>query len=297
MALLIPDARRGLLGGLIDDTTLFRSPAPSVERVVEAYRALRAAEHGWMVGRLVVPASHLEELAGVLVGTMKSGDAPVPITALFDGETSSNASIAAAVHATLDPAARIELVYLKPRQSESISDVAAAVAAGNGIHQGVLSMVAMPIDAPGSVDAIAAASIEALRPVGVWMDLRSGHDDPSNVSSMIRTCAQAQLPFSIAAGDLPALTRIDRSTGGYTFGALNLLAATMQAHVSEPEVAGVLSDDGPQIYRIEFGGLTRNGEMIHSRRSAGADRSPLISLATPEPADTIAALATLGRVA
>ena len=101
MALLIPDARGSLFGGLIDDAALLRPSPPTVEQAVEAYQRLRATGHGWIVGRLVVPASRLEELAGVLVRTLTSVSAPMPIVAVFDGDTTSDASIAAAVRQAL----------------------------------------------------------------------------------------------------------------------------------------------------------------------------------------------------
>lgn len=299
MALLIPDARRGLLGGLIDDATLLCSPAPNVERAVEAYRLVRSGEYGWMVGRLVTPVSRLEELAGVLVRTMRSGDAPVPIAVVFDGETAANASIARAVHTMLDPAAPIEVVLLGNKDSGAMSDIVTAAAAGNGIHHGVLSMAAVPSRTQG-VDVaglIAAASVEALRPVGMWMDLRSYDADPVHLSAMIRGCVEAQVPFSIAATHLPGLSHVNRSTGKPIYGVMNVLAATLQADASESQIVAVLSGEGTHSYSIEFGGLTRNGESIPSRRSTGSDRNPLVSLATTAPADTLEALATLDHMA
>jgi hypothetical protein len=98
------------------------------------------------------------------------------------------------------------------------------------------------------------------------------------------------VPFTVFADQFPAVTRADRATGRYSYGASNLLAATLQPDLTESDAAAVLSDDSPQAYTIEFGGLARNGEVINSRRSVGADRSPLVSLTAGESAHTIAAL-------
>ncbi len=175
MALLIPDARRSLLGGLIDDAALLRPSPPSVEQVVETYQRLRATGPGWIVGRLVVPASRLEELAAVLVRTLPAGGLIVPIVAVLDGDSAEGISIAASVHTVLDPAARIEGLLLPRRDSHPIDDAARAVAAGNGVHQGVLSMVALHRGASHTkrMEAIAAASKEARQSAGGWIDLRS----------------------------------------------------------------------------------------------------------------------------
>ena len=297
MAILIPDARRGLLGGLIDDAALLRSSPPTVKHAVNAYLRLRAAENGWMVGRLVVPASRLEELAGVLVRTLRSGEAPLPIVAVFDGEIAANASMAAAVHTMLDPAARIERVLLSHGDSDRVDGVVDAVAAGNGIHHSVLSMVAVPVGVANNqtMEWIAAAGTEALRPAGAWIDLRSTTVDPEALSATIRSCVRSSLPFTVLADRLPFVTQADLQTGEYRYGALNLLAATLHAHSSGPEAADVLVDDSPRTYSINFGGITRNGVEIRLRGLVGADRSPLVSLATFDAAHTITALGALNQ--
>ncbi|MGB5565548.1 MAG: hypothetical protein WBN93_04380 [Acidimicrobiia bacterium] len=297
MAILIPDARRGLLGGLIDDAALLRSTPPTMKHAVHAYLRLRATENGWKVGRLVVPASRLEELAGVLVGTLQSGEAPVPIVTAFDGEIAANASVAAAVHKMLDPAARIERVLLSHRDSDRVDRVVDAVSAGNGIHHSVLSMVAVPVGVPDNqtMKWIAAAGTEALRPAGAWIDLRSTTVDPGALSATIRSCVRSSLPFTVLADRLPFVTQADLQRGEYRYGALNLLAATLHAHSSGPEAADVLVDDSPRTYSINFGGITRNGVEIRSRGLAAADRSPLVSLATSDAADAVTALGALNQ--
>ena len=297
MALLIPDARRSLLAGLIDDAALLRPSPPTVEQAVDAYLRLTATENGWMVGRLVVPASLLEELASVLVRTLRSGAPSIPIVAVFDGDIAVGASIASAVHTLLDPAARIEGVVLPHPSSDPVDGVFDAVVAGNGIHHGVLSMVAVPINAADdqAMDAIAAAGTEALRPVGAWIDLRSAPVDPDALSSMIRSCVHTSVPFTVIVNQLPFVTQTDRTKDELRYGALNLIAATLHAHSDRSEAACLLVDDSPQTYRIEFEGLTRNGVGIRAPGSIGADRSPLVSLATLDAAHTTAALGTLNE--
>lgn len=296
MTLLIPDARRSLLGGLIDDGALLRPSPPTVASAVDSYLRLRATEHGWMVGRLVVPTSHLEELAGVLVRTLKPGGASVPIVAAFVGDTASDASMSASVHTMLDPAARIESVLLPSYCSNPVDGIAGAVAAGGGIHQGALPMVAMPVGVPpGEVmSAIAIASKEALRPVGTWLDLRPVSVDPNTLATVIRAGTGLSLPFTVLSDHLPAVTQVHDHSDKLRYGALNLLAATLGADAAASDVVAVLADDKPQTYAIEFGGLTKNGEPIRSSGSVGMDRSWLVSLATLEPADTVAALGALG---
>ena len=292
MSLLIPDARRSLLGGLIDDGALLRPAPPTVESAVDSYLRLRTTEHGWMVGRLVVPASQLDELAATLVSVLKPGDASVPIVTAFGSDAVSDASMAAAVHTLLDPAARIEGVLLPRHSSEPAEGVAGAIATGNGIQPGVLSMAGLPLHVPPDevLQALAAASAVELRTSGLWLDLRSESVEPGALATVICQSSKLAVPFTVLCSELPAITQAHQHSHRPRYGALNLLAATLSADSARPEVAAILTDDNPQTYNIEFGGLTRNGESIRLSGSVGANRSPLVSLTTLEAAETLAAL-------
>jgi hypothetical protein len=56
------DARRALLGHLLDHAALFPPAALSVPDALEEDRRARASEDGWLLGRFVCPASKLAEL-------------------------------------------------------------------------------------------------------------------------------------------------------------------------------------------------------------------------------------------
>lgn len=296
MTVLFPDARRSLLGGLIDDCALLRSSPPSVDQAVEAYLRLRATESGWILGRLVVPVSDLEQLAAVLVRNLPPGSSIVPIDAFVDGDTAAAISIAAAVHTVLDPAARIERLLLPHHASDPIEGLAGAVAAGNAVHHGVLPMVALHGGVPQGkrMDAIAAAGRERLRPVGAWIDLRSSAAHVA-LSSSIRACARSSIPFTVLADQLPVVTQTDLAVADRRYGALNLLAATLSAHAAESNAAALLADDDPQAYSMDFGGLSFRGRKIRVRGSVGADRSPLMSLASVDAPGIVAALGVVSR--
>lgn len=293
--MLIPDARRGLLGGLVDDATLLGDSTPDVGNAVAAYHMLRSGTHGWMVGRLVVPASLLEALAGVLVRTMAAGDSPIPIVAVFDERIASDASKASAFHATMDPAARIEVVRLAAKGGDGTDTVEEAASATRGIHHNVLPMMTMPLtENPAPLVAAISASKEAvLHSVGAVVNLPTGTTDASRLASSIRVCVEAMVPLTIQAEWFPASTLIDRSTGYISVGALNLLAAILQAEATDAEAVSILLDDEPGVHTISFAGLTRRGTAIRPGRSIGSDRSPLISLSALEPAATLSALGGL----
>ncbi len=80
-----PDARRALLAGLIDHAPTFPPAAlPPDEALAEDARAL-ASPHSWTLGRLVWPASLLDELA----------DAERPLSAVLDAPLPEEATVEA----------------------------------------------------------------------------------------------------------------------------------------------------------------------------------------------------------
>jgi len=295
MVMLIPDARRGLLGGLVDDATLLGAAVPDIDRVVDEYRMLRAGTHGWMVSRLVVPVSLLEDLAGVLIRTMGGGDSPIPIVAVFDGHTASDASTASMFHATMDPAARIEVVRLTAGDGGTVPGVVEAANATRGIHHDVVPMIPVSpaAEAAPIVDAVRAAKAAILHSVGVVLGLPPKTTDVAHLASSIRACVATSVPFMIQAERFPVSTVVDPSTEHITVGVTNLLAAVLDSGATPAETVSILCDDEPGVHTISFAGVARRGESLRTGRSIGADRSPLLSLSARDPAATIVAMGSL----
>jgi hypothetical protein len=77
----VTDARRAALSGLIDHAPLFPPASLSVPEALEEDRKARADERGWLLARLVWPASRLDELGAeeralsVLLDAPYAGDA------------------------------------------------------------------------------------------------------------------------------------------------------------------------------------------------------------------------------
>ena len=70
------DARRALLGRLIDHAALFPPASLPVPDALAEDRRARASEHAWMLGRFVCPASKLAELGGEERALTVVADAP-----------------------------------------------------------------------------------------------------------------------------------------------------------------------------------------------------------------------------
>lgn len=58
----MPDARRALLGELIDHAPLFPPASLPLEEALEYHRRARESRHAWIVRRFVAPASLLDDL-------------------------------------------------------------------------------------------------------------------------------------------------------------------------------------------------------------------------------------------
>ena len=70
------DARRALLGRLIDHAALFPPASLPVPEALAEDRRARESEHAWMLGRFVCPASKLAELGGEGRALTVVADAP-----------------------------------------------------------------------------------------------------------------------------------------------------------------------------------------------------------------------------
>ena len=75
------DARRALLGSLIDHAALFPPASMNMEEAVAEDREARAGAYGWMLARFVCPASRLAELHEGFGGWA----ATPPLSVVLDG--------------------------------------------------------------------------------------------------------------------------------------------------------------------------------------------------------------------
>ena len=79
------DARRVLLGRLIDHAALFPPASMTVAEALAEDARARASDEGWIVNRFIVPASRLGEL----------GEAPLPLSVVADGDVPDDERIEA----------------------------------------------------------------------------------------------------------------------------------------------------------------------------------------------------------
>jgi hypothetical protein len=214
---------------LVDDAAVFPPGNASLIDAVAAHREHRSAWYAGMVGPLLVPASSLGELTGLLAGTdrVETGViCDVPLDRL-----------AAALDAGVD-----------------VVQVEAAVAKrGEDPQPGIARLLALDADVDryaevpltwgllGALDRLAGARADGVR---VAAKFRTGglaaelFPTPVELAAVICACRDRDLPFKLTAGLHHALRHTDPETGFTHHGFLNILVAAVAA-VDGAEVAEV----------------------------------------------------------
>ena len=244
---------RSLLAGAIDYAGLFPPAGLAMCEAVSNYRAYRRGPDAWALGRFVVPAARLGELAGAALPEYAEGvtpDAHWRLSALIAGDGAADLEAIGAFNARYTAAATqgwSAAVDSVEARATTPADVAALAAN----HDPTLEMFVevAPDDAmPGMLEAIAAHRLAAkIRTGGVTPEQ---FPSPMAVARFIAECARLSLPFKATAGlhhPMRAsyrLTYEPDSAHGTMFGFLNVLlaAAAARAGASVVDIAQLLDE-------------------------------------------------------
>lgn len=317
---LLIDGRRAMLEGLIDYAGLFPPASLELEAAVAGYRAARSGPHAWVLGRFLCPTSRIEELAAVLTATMKSGEAPWSVGAVFD-EAPGAASLHAAVfHRHMDPAARVTAAEIRtPPEAADGRSVAEAVdllaplaAAAAAVAPEVRPFLEVATTEqwvrgfPAAVGAIARLRETTLLRIGA--KLRTGgvtadaFPSPEQVALFITASVAAGVAFKATAGLHHPVRHHDPGLDVMRHGFLNLLAATAMAvrGASDTEVIAAVAETEPAAFSAGPTGLRWRDERISAGtlRAVRVDAFPAYgSCSFDEPVDDLVALGILERAA
>ncbi|MFG1774976.1 hypothetical protein ACGFIG_00895 [Micromonospora sp. NPDC049048] len=221
-----------LLDGLVDDAAVFPPGNAPLPDAVAAHRRHRAAWYADLVGPLLVPATRLPELAGLLgaderiaVGVI--GD--VPLDRLDE------------VRATADPRIHVRLVEAAvakrgedplPGLTELVALARRAGGAGPAALDAVHAELPLTFGLMGALDALAAARADG---VPIAAKFRTGglaaelFPTPAELAAVICACRDRDVPFKLTAGLHQAVRHLDPETGFTHHGFVNVLAATLAA--------------------------------------------------------------------
>jgi hypothetical protein len=279
----VSDARRTLLGGLIDFAGLFPPASLDVGGAVAGFRAARAHPHGWLVDRFVAPAEKVEAVgeaaaagdgdpaAGTFAGD-GAGAAPWPVALVTDAIALRAAGEAAGRVAT---ALRVDVVELRPLPA---AEVAGAVEAARIVFPGaaVFAEIAAGPELEQALDALAAC--------GGGAKLRCGGQrvpPAEEVAAVLGGCAGRGVRLKATAG----LHHPVAAEGRHGF--LNLLAAAALGGDLD-----AVRDTDPSAFALDAGGFAWRGQALDPRlareRFAG-----LGSCSFDEPAEDLVAIGML----
>jgi hypothetical protein len=240
------DARRELLGALIDHAALFPPASMDMPEAMEADHAARASEHAWILDRFIVPASKLGELPH---------DAPRLSVVLDGGEGDLEA-----VHEARVDGRTVELVEARIDPAW-IPDTQQLVEAKLG--EGVRAFWEL---APGRGLSGAVAAVREAR-AGAKIRCGGATVPPvEGVAAFVAACRDAGVPFKATAGLHHAIRH------GNAHGFLNLLAAAVFAHaegLGAEELVPLLAEEDPAAFALDAEGLAVHGH--HADAAAIAD--------------------------
>jgi len=262
----VTDARRELLGRLIDHAALFPPASLDMPEAIEADKRARASEHAWMLDRFIVPASRLGELPR---------EAP-RLSVVLDGGEGDLEAVAATAHEVELVEARIDPAWIPDTQAlvrEKLPGVQAfwELSPGRGLT----------------------GAVAAVREARAGAKIRCGGDTVppiEAVAAFIAACRDAGVRFKATAG-LHHPIRL-----GERHGFLNLLAAAVFAHadgLGEDELAAILAEEDPQAFSLDTDALAVHGHRASAATIAEARAELFVaygSCSFDEPVEDLTAL-------
>jgi len=222
-----------LLAGVVDYAGLFPPAGLSMAAAAAEYHAALTSAHAWMLGRFVVPAARLSELAEARTALPRLSQ--WPISAIVRDESHDDLNTLAAFNAAAaQQHARVDTVEAKPQLLAGVDWLAAQV--GDGIE--IYVEVTPGPDVDQWLDRVAARGLRAkVRTGGLTTD---AFPTPTALAAFIAAAVGHRVPFKATAGLHHAvrgayrLTYADGAPHAPMYGYLNVLLATAAVRAGRP---------------------------------------------------------------
>lgn len=250
-------ASTALLRGLVDYAGLFPPAALDMPAAVRNYAAYRHGPHAWMLGRLIVPASRLDEFEDTRVRVAADDvEAAWHVSALIGADVKADIAAILAFCASAAAAQRPMVVDTWEAKIQSPDDIVRIAARLPG-H--VRTSFEIPLQ--GDARPARSALLDAILHTGGTAKARTGGvtaaaiPSTADVAAFLWDCARARVPFKATAGlhhrvrGTYRLTYAADSPSALMHGFLNVFVAAAMARAEASRLGTAAGADVPAALR------------------------------------------------
>ena len=289
---------RALVAGVVDYAGLFPPAALSMRDAVARYAEYLRSPDAWMLGRFVVPASRLDELAVEAASHAAAGANPWRLAALIGDDAAADARRIADHDRVHGARLLVDVAELRAGTADAIAPAVRALGSA------LTTYVEIPIASEPRV------LLEAVKRAGARAKVRTGgvtadaFPSAAQLARFVVCCAELDLPFKATAGlhhplrGEQRLTYAPDSPSATMFGFINVFAAAAfaQAGMREDEVARLLEERDPRAIQLGGAELRWRGHAVQLESLARTRSSFALSFGScsfREPIDDLHHLALL----
>jgi hypothetical protein len=302
----VSDARRALLGSLIDHAALFPPASMGMEEAVAEDRLARRDPNAWMIARFVCPASRLGELEDALGGWSGAPQLSVVLDGVAAGDEASWTEAVEADAHDVAAAARAgaPVAALELRLPSALPGSAALIAAQTALRPLKAEVYLELLPGERWRETLPAA-IGAAAAIGARAKLRCGGDSPAAsppvelVALVLASCRDTGVVLKATAGLHHPVRHVDEATGVPMHGFLNLLAAASFAAAHNLRPSGlerVVAEEDPEAFEVGAGGIRVGLQRASADEIAAARRHLFASYGScswREPVEDLQAMGVL----
>lgn len=246
---------RAMMNRLIDYAGLFPPTKLDMAATVRNYAEYLKSADAWMLGRLIVPVSRLDEFeqhaAALLPHTKGQGIWQISVLAAAAGSSELATELQRVESFNQQhesPGAGRAIIDVIEMTAQSVSDVKGAVEL---LPEGLFAFYELPIDRDP------AELIEVVGSSGAGAKVRTGgvtsdqYPSPQNLARFIAQCAEANVPFKATAGMHHPLRHRSETIGVDEFGFLNVFMAASLAltdELDEGAIARILEESSAEAF-------------------------------------------------
>ena len=263
----VAESMRVLLAGLVDYAGLFPPAQLDIGAAVRNFAGYRDGEHGWMLGRFIVPSARLDEFDGAAAAHLPRVRDAIPwLVSMLGGRDpvhDAEQVFAFNERHAHTAAGRVVIDALEVKAATP-DEIASAV---RSAPTGVTPYVEIPVS-PDPTPLLAAIGAHGAR-----AKVRTGGVTPEafpssrDLARFIHAAAQQQVPFKATAGlhhpirATYPLTYEPQPARGTMHGFLNvfLAAAFAAAGLGTGDLERLLDETDPRAFSIDEGGLAWRG--------------------------------------